>query len=313
MIDDRPRGDAVQGGGADRGGLLVVDKPPAMTSHDVVAAVRRRLGRVKVGHTGTLDPFATGVLPLVVGSATRLAAFLTHCDKEYEAVVRLGRATDTQDVTGRTTFEAPRDTPLPGFEAIGQVLKGLLGTWPQVPPAFSAKRAGGSRAYERARRGDLVELAPVEVTVRELELRSVDGALVSVRLVVSAGFYVRAFADDVGRRLGTGACLEQLRRTRCGSFGLPQAVTLDRALTGDVRALLLPLEALLTEWPSVELTAEGVDEVRHGRAVGPARWVGPGPPSESPTRIRLLGPDRRVVALADLRPGPALHPAVVLV
>jgi tRNA pseudouridine55 synthase len=313
VADDGARGDGVTGAVKDRGGLLVVDKPPGMTSHDVVASVRRRLRGAKVGHTGTLDPFATGVLPLVVGSATRLAAYLTSSDKEYEALVRLGRATDTHDGTGRTVFEAPPEAVLPGPEAIGEVLSGFLGTWLQVPPAFSAKRAAGARAYELARRGAAVALAPVEVTVRELELRSVDGTLVSVRLVSSAGFYVRAFADEVGRRLGTGACLEQLRRTRSGAFGLGQAVTLERALTDDIRALLVPLEALLTEWPSVVLTAEGVDEVRHGRSVGPARWTGPGPPADCPTRVRLLGPDARVVALAEIGPGRSLRPAVVLV
>ena len=199
-----------------RGGVLVLDKPPGPTSHDCVAAVRRKFRGSKVGHTGTLDPFATGVLPIVVGRATRLARYLSGTEKEYDALIRLGRATDTHDATGTVVFEAPDGLAIPDSDAVATVLDGYRGTWMQTPPAFSAKLAGGVRAYEQARRGRPVELAPVAVTVSALELLSVAGPLVRLRLVSSAGFYVRSLAHDIGVKLGTGATLEGLRRLRSG-------------------------------------------------------------------------------------------------
>jgi tRNA pseudouridine55 synthase len=296
-----------------RGGVLVIDKPPGPTSHDCVAAVRRRFRGSKVGHTGTLDPFATGVLPIVVGRATRLARYLSGAEKEYDAIIRLGRATDTHDATGTVVFEAPEGLALPGINTVGAVLDGYRGTWMQTPPVYSAKLAGGVRAYEQARRGQPVELAPVEVTVSALELLSVAGPLVRLRLVSSAGFYVRALAHDIGVKLGTGATLEGLRRLRSGPFGLADAVTLDVLLAQpDPEAGLLPLEGLLTEWPAVALTREGVDWVSHGRDVGPAQCVEGFPVMAAGRQIRLLGPDGRLIAVGDAGAGGILHPSVVL-
>jgi tRNA pseudouridine55 synthase len=301
-----------EAGPAGRGGVLVIDKPAGPTSHDIVAVVRRRFGGAKVGHTGTLDPFATGVLPVVVGRATRLARYLSGAEKEYDAVIRLGRATDTHDATGKVVFEAPASCPLPALDAVAAALDGYRGTWMQTPPAYSAKLAAGVRAYEGARRGEPVDLAPVPVTVSELELVSMAGPLVRVRLVSSAGFYVRALAHDLGLKLGSGATLDALRRLRSGPFGLGDAVTLDGVVGPDAEARLLPLEGLLPDWPAVALTREGVERVSHGRDVGPAQCAGTLPGVREGRQVRLVDPDGRLAAVADVLPSGVLHPAVVL-
>ena len=300
-------------GPAGRGGVLVVDKPAGPTSHDIVAVVRRRFRGTKVGHTGTLDPFATGVLPIVIGRATRLARYLSGADKEYDAIIRLGQATDTHDSTGAVVFNAPDGFPFPGPDTVATVLGGYRGTWMQTPPAYSAKLAGGVRAYDQARRGKAVELAPVSVTVHQLDLLSVDGPFVRIRLVSSAGFYVRALAHDIGLTLGTGATLDGLRRLRSGPFGLGDAVTLDVVAQSEIASRVVPLEALLTDWPAIGLTREGAVWASHGRHVGPAQCAdGPAGVPEG-ARVRLLGPDRRLVAVGEAGAGGVLHPAVVLV
>jgi tRNA pseudouridine55 synthase len=293
-------------------GALVVDKPPHVTSHDVVAAIRRQTGGAKIGHTGTLDPFATGVLPLVIGKATRLAQYLTAGEKTYVAEIRLGRTTDTYDVTGRVVREAAPDVPQPDAPAVEAALVAFRGTWHQTPPAFSAKHSDGGRAYEQARRGIAVDLPPVEVTVSGLDLLAVEPGLIRVRLVCSAGFYVRAFAHALGERLGPGACLEGLRRTRSGGFGLESAVPLERILTEGPAAHLRPLRTLLTDWPGVEVTPEGMARVGHGREVGPAHCRTRPPGSAPGGRVRLLGPDGALVALADIGADGLLRPSVVL-
>ncbi|MGE5199000.1 MAG: tRNA pseudouridine(55) synthase TruB [Rhodospirillaceae bacterium] len=295
-----------------RGGVLVVDKPAGPTSHDVVAVVRRRYRGARVGHTGTLDPFATGVLPIVIGKATRLARYLSGADKEYDALIRLGRATDTHDSTGAVVFEAPAGFVLPAAPAVAALLERYRGTWMQTPPAFSAKLAGGVRAYAQARRGQPVDLSPVQVTVSELDRVSMEGARVRLRLVSSAGFYVRSLAHDIGLQLGTGATLDGLRRLRSGTFGLAGAVTLDVVAESDVSGRILPLESLLTDWPAVGLTAEGAAWASHGREIGPAQCSTAPPRLPAGARVRFLGPGGRLVAVGETGPGGALHPAVVL-
>jgi tRNA pseudouridine55 synthase len=293
--------------------VLVVDKPAGPTSHDIVAVVRRRFRGAKVGHTGTLDPFATGVLPVVIGRATRLARYLSGADKEYDALIRLGLVTDTWDATGTVVGETPAGSPIPSAGALADALGSYRGTWMQTPPAFSAKLAAGVRAYEQARRGESVELAPVAVTVSALELLSVDGPLVRIRLVSSAGFYVRALAHDLGVKLGTGATLQGLRRLRSGPFGLGDAVTLDAVVQADVAAKVLPLEALLTDRPAVTLTQEGADRIAHGREVGPAQCAGGPSGAPAGAEVRLLDPGGRLLAVGAAMPGGVLRPAVVLV
>ena len=299
------------GAGVGRGGVLVVDKPAGPTSHDIVAVVRRRCGGAKVGHAGTLDPFATGVLPLLVGRATRLARYLSGPDKEYRAVVRLGRTTDTLDSAGSTVSEAPPGAPMPAAGDVAGLLPAFLGTWLQTPPAFSAKQVGGVRAYEHARRGKPVTLAPVPVTVTDIEFVALEGPLLTVRVVASSGFYVRAFADDLGGRLGVGACLDALTRTRSGAFCIEDAVGLERVLASDVGALLVPLEGLLLDWPSAALTAEGLDLVSHGRGIRPGHYrLSAGGHPGGP--VRLLGPDGRLAGIGEPGADWLLRPALVL-
>ena len=216
-------------------GVLVVDKPLGPTSHDVVARVRRAIGISRLGHTGTLDPLATGVLPLVVGRATRLARFLTSDEKEYLAGIRLGMATATYDAEERlvrndsgelVALRPVADPPAFVEGDLRNALTSFTGTFRQMPPPFSAKKLAGTPAYKLARRRKDVELKPVEVTVTELELVSYADGVATVRLVCSSGFYVRSLAHDFGARLGCGAHLESLRRIRAGEFGLQQATPL---------------------------------------------------------------------------------------
>jgi len=263
-------------------GLLVIDKPAGPSSHDVVARMRRVLGESRIGHTGTLDPLASGVLPLVLGRATRLARFLSAADKAYDALIRLGYATTTGDSEGA---EIPPvvEGPWPSREAVDRALDGFRGTFLQRPPAFSAKKVGGRRSYQRARlqtaRGEPLDLAidqpaEVEVRVRRVDLISRDDALVTIRLECSAGFYVRALARDLGERLGTGAHLQSLVRTRSGSLTLADALPLAAAEDTDAgraiaAAAVVPLSRMLPDVTALSLTAEGVTRASHGREVRP--------------------------------------------
>jgi tRNA pseudouridine55 synthase len=291
-------------------GVLVVDKPSGMTSHDVVASARRALGESRIGHTGTLDPMATGVLPLAIGRATRLAQFLSASDKQYVAGIQLGLATDTYDVTGR---ELARVDAAPTREQVVGALATLTGDYLQAPPPFSAKRVGGKRAYDLARADRPVQPPAVQVRVRRLELIDVAGDRVTVELTCSAGFYVRSFAHYLGHRLGVGGCLEGLRRTRSGEFGLEQAIAME-VLARDPAAAarqIVPMQRLLPRLPAVTLTPEGEKRVSHGREVEAAHLSGQPPhPSEW---VRLFSPSGALVALARAnRPGGSLHPSVVL-
>ncbi|HVF57183.1 MAG TPA: tRNA pseudouridine(55) synthase TruB [Pyrinomonadaceae bacterium] len=275
-------------------GILVIDKPVGWTSHDVVARVRRILRERRVGHTGTLDPFATGVLVMLVGRATRLAQFLAGAEKEYEATIRLGFATDTGDLTG-----APREAP-PGardcatLDATGieAALATLRGEIEQVPPMYSAKKIEGRKLYELARRGEEIERKAVRVCVGAFEIisdepgapvlrRNEDGTCdFKARVVCSAGTYVRSLAESVGEKLSTGAHLSALRRTRAGDFRVACAQTLEE-LQASVEAgrgseILLSPDAALPALPFVHLSVEDERRVRHGGAVplrdAPREW-----------------------------------------
>jgi tRNA pseudouridine55 synthase len=268
-------------------GLLIVDKPAGWTSHDVVARVRRLLREKRVGHTGTLDPFATGVLVMLVGRATRLAQFLSGAEKEYEATIRLGHATDTGDLTGeRRGGDGRVDCATLKPEQLEAALARLRGEIEQVPPMYSAKKVGGKKLYELARRGEEVERRAVRVRVSEFEIvadedgrfliPNEDGTCdVRARVVCSAGTYVRALAESVGDGLGTGAHLAALRRTRAGEFRVEAAVGLEELQKG-VEAggeFLTPLEAALPHMPSAHLTAQEARRARHGAPVPSPRAV----------------------------------------
>ncbi|OFW12425.1 MAG: tRNA pseudouridine(55) synthase TruB [Acidobacteria bacterium RIFCSPLOWO2_12_FULL_66_10] len=297
-------------------GVLVVDKPPGPTSHDVVTLARRALGVSRIGHTGTLDPMATGVLPLVIGRATRLAQFLTSSDKDYEATVAFGRTTDTYDAVGHAaTSSADRPTR----EALETAVARFRGTFEQTPPAFSAKNIDGERSYELARKSKAGAAAvlpkPVTVTARTLEILAFDGETARLRMRVTAGFYVRSLAHDLGAALGMGAVLAELRRTRSGEFGLEQAVPLADVLQSGRETLatrVVPLGRLLNDVPAATLRgAVHVERVRNGLDVAPGDLLAALSPL--PGLVRLLGPDGELVGLAKPGKTPGhLHAAVVL-
>ena len=294
-------------------GVLLIDKPSGPTSHDVVARIRRATRERGIGHTGTLDPRASGLLPLVLGKATRLASLLSGSDKTYEATVCLGVNTDTDDADGVPLGE-PVAT-LPDDAAVDLALESFRGEIAQIPPAHSAKRIGGKKAYELARRAEPVALAPVTVTVRSLDRLARDGDRVELRVTASAGFYVRALARDLGARLGCGAHLAALRRTRSGHFDVAAAISLEAAeqLGAGLEDRLIRAEDALPHLPSVRLTAAGLTKVSHGNPIGPEHleggWV---PPATAPGPVKILGPAGGLAALGHSRGG-LVHPFVVLV
>lgn len=255
-------------------GLLVIDKPAGLTSHDVVNRVRRALGTKRVGHTGTLDPFATGVMVVLVGQATRLAQFLDKDEKEYEALVQFGFETDTGDGTGTRSAECGlRNEELErrvGETDWAGILSNFRGETMQVPPMYSAKKIAGKKLYELARKGEEVERKAVPVTIQELEalddekIRTPHSAL-RIRVVCSAGTYVRTLAEDIGRAVGLGAHLTELRRTRAGRFDLGRASTLEQlGSTPEPSAVLIPMKEAVSHLPAVALNADRVAKTRSG-------------------------------------------------
>lgn len=247
--------------------VLPVDKPEGPTSHDIVGAVRGSLGLRRVGHTGTLDPFASGLLLVCVGRATRLAEYLSDLDKTYAAVAKLGETTDTLDREGEVLQRRDGWVGL-GSARIEDALAGLRGPMEQIPPAFSAKKVRGEAAHRRVRRGESVELAPASVTIHTLALTSVELPLVGLRVRCSTGTYVRALARDLGEVLGVGAHLVGLRRTAIGAFGVETAIGLDDLDDTEVvrRAAIEPLDAL-AHLPSFVADDIEATRLRQGRAV----------------------------------------------
>jgi tRNA pseudouridine55 synthase len=297
-------------------GVLVVDKPAGPTSHDVVDRVRQALGTRRAGHTGTLDPFASGVLPVCVGKATRLARLLGGGEKVYRATIRLGFATTTDDLLGEPLAPARAVQIDPGV--LAEACRSLTGTLRQVPPVYSARRVGGRRLYELARRGVEVEREPATVTVYTFTVLGVAGDEVEAEVRCSPGTYVRALARDLGTALGFGGHLSALRRTRSGDFTLDQAV--DGAAPAPAwRESVLSLGALLPDLPAVRVGPDGVAAVRHGRDL--TRALAAGFPDEPPEHVRVLDESGALLALAVPRvfagadgtsPEPVLHPEIVL-
>ena len=257
-------------------GILIIDKPAGITSHDVVSRVRRILKTKRVGHTGTLDPFATGVMVVVVGKATRLAQFLDKDNKEYEAVVRFGFETDTGDCTGLRIAECGM-----GTEEIAEVLANadwemvfdaFRGEIEQTPPMYSAKKIDGTKLYEHARKGEIVERPSTRVTISALDviepaIRDPQSAIETLRIRVacSAGTYIRTLAEEIGRAVGVGAHLAELRRTRAGRFDIGQSVTLDELAEADDPATrLLPLEMAVSHLVSISLNEDRAAKTRGG-------------------------------------------------
>jgi tRNA pseudouridine55 synthase len=283
-------------------GVLVVDKPVGPTSHDLVAGARRLFGTRKVGHAGTLDPMASGVLVLLFGEATKLSPFLSGHDKRYSATVVFGRATDTLDALGATTEE--REPPRLELGALSRALEQELGRSEQVPPLFSAISIGGRRAHRIGRSGDSVELPPRPVAVRKLGIIARDERSLSVELEVTKGYYVRAFARDLGARLGVPAHLGALRRLSSGPFSLDEAAPWPAL---EPPALLPLAAAALRALPSGELTAEGEARARFGKALTLADFARP--PPEGPGTTAWIGPGGELIALGAER-APGVHAVV---
>jgi tRNA pseudouridine55 synthase len=285
-------------------GALIIDKPTGMTSHDVVQAVRRLLGEKRIGHLGTLDPFAGGVLVLLVGRATRLARFYRERQKSYYGTIRFGFATDTMDGTGTplsedTSPKLSKEDLLPAFAS-------FIGPYSQRPPAFSAKKISGVPAYRLARRGLDVKLNPVPVAIHAFELLWVEGAQAGFKATVSSGTYLRSLVNDLGERLKVGAHLTELRRTSVGEFVELIAVKLEELENRLPPAppVLVPLQDLLPELPRIELNESEAIRASHGAELSLIH---------GPDRVRLMSPQGQLIAIAE-RVGETLyHPVVVLV
>ncbi len=244
-------------------GILVVDKPPGPTSHDVVLGARRQF-KTQVGHTGTLDPQATGVLPLALGQATRLTRFFQSKDKEYLAEIRLGQTTDTLDLTGRVIKE--HEVPFVSSEQVERTLARFRGEIRQVPPMFSAVKVNGKRLYQLARQGQEKKRSSRAVSIYQLELLQQTTNIWVLMVHCSAGTYVRSLADDIGQYLGCGACLSNLRRTRAGNFDLSRNVTVEE-LSTQWQGAFYSLEELLPEFSRIDLEDESASRIRHGTQI----------------------------------------------
>jgi tRNA pseudouridine55 synthase len=280
----------------DVGGVLLVDKPAGVTSHDVVALVRRALKVRRVGHAGTLDPFATGLLVLLVGRGTRLIPFIDGEPKVYEATIRFGAETDTDDLTGDVT----RSAEAPSDASIAEAIARLTGELLQMPPAYSAKQVAGTRAYAAARRGEPLELAASRVVVHAWTDVAREGNDLTARITCGGGTYIRSLARDLGRLTESAAHLVRLRRTRAGSFSVSDAVSVDMIREGV--APLLPLRAAIPSLPAQRLGADDLRRVSHGNAI------------ENQTgapRVALIDEAGDLVAVADAA-GATLQPRLVL-
>jgi len=294
-------------------GLLIIDKPAGITSHDVVNRVRRALSTKRVGHTGTLDPFATGVMVVLVGQATRLAQFIDKDEKEYEAVIRFGYETDTGDATGTPKGEV-NDGPFPDDEQITALLPRFRGQIEQTPPMYSAKKVDGKKLYESARKGIEIERMAQTVTISALEIIDRPDALpadsVTIRVSCSAGTYIRVLAEDIGRAVGVGAHLTELRRIRSGRFTIAEAVTLDTlAASPDPASMLLPVERAVEHLGEFVLHDDRVAKTRNGMStrIRDADF-------EDTETLRLLSPDRELIAIGRYSSEEsAVKPVVVLV
>jgi tRNA pseudouridine55 synthase len=291
-------------------GALVVDKPAGWTSHDVVNKVRRLAGTRKVGHLGTLDPIATGVLPLLLGGATRLAQFFGRADKRYEGTVRFGFATDTYDAAGKPVTE-PQEVTLNGAE-IERALDSFRGRIRQIPPPVSAKKIAGVRAYKLARQNKPVLPGACDVEIFSLQIARLEGNELDLRIHCSAGTYVRSIAHELGQVIGCGAFLQRLRRTGSGSFCISDARTLEElgALSAEGRFIeaVIPASRLLPELPAEIVDASTVAFIRQGRDFR----LSPFRSTPDAALVKAVGPDGELVAIGEARLPHVYHPILVL-
>lgn len=291
-------------------GVIIVDKPQGFTSHDVVNRMRRFANTRKVGHLGTLDPMATGVLPLVLGRATRLAQFFSAGEKTYDARLQFGWSTDTYDREGERTS----DPVTPSFtrDELDAALTKFRGPFLQTPPPFSAKRVAGTPSYRLARKGAAVDLAPVPVHVFDLDLLEFDGPSARIHVRCSAGTYLRGIAHDTGRELGCGAFLTALRRTASGEFSEDRAFTLDAladlARAGNLESALIPAARVLPEFPSAAVDTITAGQIRQGKdfRLSPfVEWSGS-------KYVKAVNPEGDLIAIGEARLPHVYHPILVL-
>ena len=279
-------------------GILVVDKPIGLTSHDVVQIIRTGTGIRRAGHTGTLDPRASGVLVVLIGPAVRLSEYVSATDKRYQAIIRLGSSTDTYDSEGKFTQQSsePVNVTEEQFET---ALQGFIGEIEQTPPAYSAIKVKGRRAYDMARKGEEVELEPRKIQVFHLEVLEWAPPEVVIDAHCSSGTYVRSLANDLGNTLGCGAYLVGLRRTKSGRFSLREATPLRKLqeafAAGNWYQYLIPAAEALGDWDALELNPDQVDEVRHGHRL-------PASPDAKPGMVRAVSMAGELVALLELVP-----------
>lgn len=315
-------------------GLLIINKPTGMTSHDVVAEVRRILNERSVGHLGTLDPSATGVLPLVVGRFTRLAAFYNDADKRYEGVIQFGQATDTYDSEGEPI--GPSQKINFSLQHLQEAAARFVGTIQQMPPPFSAKKIAGVPAYKMARKKQDVKLEAKEVEVKEFEIIDFDGQRARFRAWVGSGTYIRSLAHDLGQALGSGAHLGELARTAVREFRLEDAHMLEDVVgavasvptsdkkyyvnnagteaEGGLQRLFVHPRLVLPEFPAVTAPPEALSKIRHGAAVN-LPYFAPKPPAKAPAypvHVRVFADQTHLVAIARQIAGTLFHPKVVL-
>jgi tRNA pseudouridine55 synthase len=303
-------------------GVLVIDKASGMTSHDVVARARHILHERRIGHSGTLDPFASGVLVIMLGKATRLSQFLTGVDKEYEAIIRLGYSTDTGDRTGTRLRGPAAEVRHWTEQEIEAALQSLRGEIDQVPPMYSAKKVDGKKLYELARRGETVDRKPVRVCIYEFAAIRPEGQLIKdnldgtfdfhARVSCSSGTYVRTLAEDFGKRLYVGAHLAELRRTRVGNLTIDQAITLEHLKIHfgeeSIGTVLLPTGAGISWLPSLHLSGEDVRRASHGREVKVAKteWA-------DGDNVRMYDAGEELIAIGRYdASAQSVHPHVVL-
>ncbi len=287
-------------------GVLIIDKASGLTSHDVVNRVRRLLGQRSVGHLGTLDPLATGVLPLVLGNLTRLAQFYTSSEKTYEGVIRFGFSTDTYDADGDPT--SPRQLVSVDMAQLCELATKFRGVIEQIPPPFSAKKIQGVPAYKLARKNREVPLAPVQVEIKEFDILGAEGDRAQFRARVASGTYMRSVAHDLGRLLGCGAHLESLRRTSVAEFTLQDAHTLEnieRAIEKfPIDELFVHPRKLLPEFPSVTANDEIAARIRSGRAVNL-------PELSRARQVKIFYGQKELIAIATRVAGTLFHPKIV--
>jgi tRNA pseudouridine55 synthase len=287
-------------------GVVIIDKPAGLTSHDVVNCVRRILGQRAVGHLGTLDPAATGVLPIVLGNLTRLAQFYAHSEKTYEGVIRFGFATDTYDADGEPT--TPQQAVQLNCDEVRALAGQFQGIIEQIPPPFSAKKIAGVPAYKLARKHKEVDLKPVQIEIKEFEILAADGDRANFRAHVASGTYIRSVAHDMGRKLGCGAHLASLRRTSVAEFAIADAHTLEALEAarrqGTAESLFVHPRNLVPQLPSVGATEEAAALIRSGRSVNL-------PEMTRAPQVKVFYGQRELIAIATRVAGTLFHAGIV--